>query len=205
MDARVEAVLDAYHQRITKERNEPRVEPPGGRDGGQDQRMRAVGPATGQLMNTLVRSLDSPHVVEIGTSFGYSGIWLAEAAKAVGGKVTTLELHDYKSRYAKSMAEEAGLADVIDFRVGDAVEMLKGMTQKIDFILLDLWKELYVPCLEAFYPLLNEGAIIVADNMISSRAGGNVTAYANAIRKLPGVSSVMLPVGSGLEISRYLE
>ncbi|MFW7266695.1 O-methyltransferase [Gluconacetobacter sp. Hr-1-5] len=202
MDDRISAVLDLYHARMREERSQPRMEAPGGRDGGQDQRMRAIGPETGQLMNIVARSLDSPTILELGTSFGYSGIWLAEAARATGGRLITMELHDYKSAYARQMAEQAGLAEWIDFRVGDAVRMIGEMSGKVDFVFVDLWKDLYVPCLEAFYPRLNSGAIIVADNMI--RPGTeDVKRYGRAIRALPGMSSVLLPVGTGIEVSRF--
>ncbi|PPC75684.1 methyltransferase [Pokkaliibacter plantistimulans] len=202
MDSKVQNVLAQYHQRIDEERLQGRVEAPGGRDGGQDMRMRAVGPQTGQLLNILARSLEAPTILELGTSFGYSGIWLAEAARATGGRLITMEKHDYKSAHAKAMAEQAGLADYIDFRVGDAVEMIAALEGKIDFVLVDLWKELYVPCLEAFFPRLNAGAIVVADNMI--RPGNEfVQSYGRAIRAKAGITSVLLPVGTGIEVSRY--
>ncbi len=202
MDDRITAVLDAYHERIHEERAAPREMPPGGRDGGQDQRMRAVGPATGQFLNILAKSLPAPTILEIGTSFGYSGIWLGEAARASNGRLITMELHGYKSAYAREMATKAGLDDHIDFRVGDAVKMIAGLPDKLDFILLDLWKDLYVPCLEAFYPKLNPGAIIVADNMLMPGNEG-VKSYGRAVRVKLGITSVLLPVGSGIEVSRY--
>lgn len=201
MDARISEVLSVYHDRIHEERSKPREMPPGGRDGGQDQRMRAIGPQTGQLINILAKSLASPSILEIGTSFGYSGLWLAEAARASGGKVITMELHGYKSDYAREMASKAGLADVMDFQVGDAVELIRALPGKVDFVLLDLWKELYVPCLEVFYPKLNPGAIIVADNMLGPDP--NVKVYGKAIREKPGITSILLSVGSGIEVSRY--
>ena len=202
MDEKILAVLNTYHDRINKERTQPKQEVPGGRDGGNDQRMRAVGPATGQLLNLLAKSLHAPHILEIGTSFGYSGTWLAEAARASGGRVTTMEMHPYKSEYAKSMHEKAGLAEYVDYQVGDAVELIKQLSTDVDFILLDLWKDMYVPCLEAFYPKLNPGAIIVADNMI--RPGNEaVKAYGREVRAKAGITSVLLPVGTGLEVSRY--
>ncbi|MDR7142850.1 DUF1442 domain-containing protein [Rhizobium sp. BE258] len=202
MDAKIRTVLDTYEEMIAKERTSPRIEPPGGRDGGQDRRMRAVGPETGQFLNILAKSLDAPVILELGTSFGYSGIWLADAARAAGGRLITMEMHGYKSAFAQEMAEKAGLSAHIDFRIGDAVEMIGTLKTGVDFVLVDLWKDLYLPCLEAFYPRLNPGAIIVADNMI--RPGDdNVKAYSRAIRAKPGISSVLLPVGSGLEISRY--
>ncbi|MDN7353765.1 O-methyltransferase [Acetobacter senegalensis] len=202
MDEKISAVLDRYHARMHEERAGPRTEAPGGRDGGQDQRMRAIGPETGQILNILARSLEKPTILELGTSFGYSGIWLADAARASGGRLITMELHEYKSAYAKKMAEQAGLAGWIDFRIGDAVQMIRELSGKVDFVFVDLWKDLYVPCLEAFYPYLNEGAIVVDDNMI--RPGTeDVKRYGRAIRALPGMSSVLLPVGTGIEVSRF--
>jgi predicted O-methyltransferase YrrM len=202
MDTRVTEVLAQYHARMQQERSQPRVEPPGGRDGGQDQRMRAVSPDAGQLLNILAKSLAEPVILELGTSFGYSGIWLAEAARASGGRLITMELHAYKSQYAEEMAAKAGLSDWIDFRVGDAVQMIGELSGKVDFVFVDLWKDLYVPCLEAFYPKLNPGAIIVADNML--RPGSeDVRAYGQAVRAKPGMRSVLLPVGTGMEVSRY--
>ncbi|MDH7786528.1 putative O-methyltransferase YrrM [Ochrobactrum sp. 19YEA23] len=202
LDKKVQAVLDEYHARQREERDAPRIEAPGGRDGGQDMRMRAIGPDTGRFLNTLARSLHKPTILEIGTSFGYSGIWLGEAVHATGGKLITMELHGYKSDFAKEMATKAGLADHIDFRIGDAVAMIEALPEKVDLVFLDLWKDLYVPCLEAFYPKLNNGAIVVADNMI--RPGGeNLQRYGEAIRAKPAIGSVLLPIGTGLEVSRF--
>ena len=198
MDEIVSSVLEDYHARIERERNLPR---PSSRDD-IDERLLAVGPETGRLINILARSLRAPTILEIGTSYGYSGIWLAEAARASGGKVITLELQDYKSAHAREKAREAGLEAHIDFRVGDALQLIEGLDEKIDFVLLDLWKDLYVPALHAFYPRLNPGAIVVADNMI--RPGGeNARLYSEAVRALPGMTSVLLPVGTGIEVSRY--
>ena len=202
MDDKILAVLDEYHELIREEQSKPRDMPPGGRDGGQDRRMRAVGPETGRLLNIIAKSLTAPNILELGTSFGYSGIWLAEAARATGGRLITMELHDYKSAYARDRATKAGLADHIDFKIGDAVQMISELTAGVDFVLVDLWKDLYVPCLEAFYPKLNPGAIIIADNMI--RPGNeDVQAYGRAIRAKPGITSVLLPVGMGIEVSRF--
>ncbi|WP_254452586.1 class I SAM-dependent methyltransferase [Roseicella sp. DB1501] len=64
------------------------------------------------------------------------------------------------------MAEKAGLAAHVDVLVGDTVAMIRALPGKIDVVLIDLWKDLDLPCLDAFYPRLNRGAIIVADNMI---------------------------------------
>ncbi|MDQ0468657.1 O-methyltransferase [Labrys wisconsinensis] len=201
MDEKITAVLEAYDALIREEQTQPR-EAPGGRDGGQDRRMRAIPPETGRFLNILARSLQAPAMLEIGTSFGYSGIWLAEAARASGGRLVTMELHAYKSEFARGMADKAGLAGHIDFRVGDAVAGISALPAGLDFVFLDLWKDLYLPCLEAFYPKLAPGAIVVADNLLYP-GGEDVQRYARAIRRKPGMTSVLLPVGSGLEVSRY--
>jgi predicted O-methyltransferase YrrM len=195
-------VFEDYHERIEAERSGPRIEAPGGRDGGHDQRMRAIGPETGRLLHSIVSSLKSPRVLEVGTSFGYSTLWLAHAAWQAKGEVTTIEKHAYKSAYARDMAERARLDTVIRFHVDDALECIGRMEGPFDFVFIDLWKELYVSTLEALLPKLTSGAIVVADNMLrpSSEA---VSAYASLVRSMPGVRSLTIPVGTGVEISVF--
>lgn len=202
-DEQIAAVFAAYDRRQADERQARRDDPaimqqPGWRD----TQLLTVGEEVGLFLNMLGRSLDAPNILEIGTSYGYSGIWLADAARASGGRLTTLELHDYKSVYARDMAQKAGLADHIDFLVGDAVDLIHALPGGFDLILLDLWKDMYVPCLEAFYPKLNPGAIIIADNMLIP-GGEAVAAYGRAVRVKPHINSVLLPIGQGIEISRY--
>jgi len=202
-DEKVLAVLDLYNARIADERR-ARVENPALMQGigWRDTQLLTVGEEVGILINIIAKSLEKPRILEIGTSYGYSGIWLAEAARATGGRLITLELHDYKSNHAREMAERAGLADHVDFLVGDAVDLIGSLPGTFDLILLDLWKDMYVPCLEAFYPRLNPGAIIIADNMIFP-GGPEVARYGRAVREKAGITSVLLPVGQGIEISRY--
>jgi predicted O-methyltransferase YrrM len=202
MDDKVKAVLEAYHARMCEEEKVMRAPPATGPGDWRDKVLLAVGPDTGRLINILARSLKAPTILELGTSYGYSGIWLAEAVRATGGRLITMELSDVKSAHAREMATKAGLADHVDFKVGDAVQMISELPAGIDFVLVDLWKDLYVPCLDAFYPKLNPGAIIVADNMLRP-ANDEVKQYARAVRALPGITSVLLSVGSGIEISRY--
>lgn len=194
MDDKVTAVLDAYHERMRQEEEMRRAGPPSGStDAWLDRMLLAVGPDTGRLLHILAGSLKAPNILELGTSYGYSGIWLADAARASGGRVTTMELQEHKSAYARDMSTRAGLAAHVDFKVGDAVEMIGNLPFGLDFVLVDLWKNLYVPCLEAFYPKLNRGAIIVADNM-TFPANDDVLGYGKAIRAKPKMTSVLLPV-----------
>jgi hypothetical protein len=129
MDDKVTAVLAAYDERMREESAQMRSgATPGGGADWRDRVLLAVGPETGQLINILARSLTSPNILELGTSYGYSGIWLAEAARATGGRLTTIELQDYKSAYAREMSVKAGLAEHVDFKVGDAVETINALT-----------------------------------------------------------------------------
>ncbi|WP_432415393.1 O-methyltransferase [Chromohalobacter israelensis] len=193
MDDAMRHALGVYHQRIAAERQG---------QGGPHRHM-AVGPATGRLINLLASSLDAPHILELGTSLGYSTLWLADAARATGGRVTTIELEAEKSALAKEMAEDAGLAEWVDYQVGDALTLLDSLDGPFDFVLVDHWKDLYLPSFEAFRDKLAPGAILVADNMIRGGGSGGQAEYAAAVRATPGMTSVLLPVGSGLEVSRY--
>jgi predicted O-methyltransferase YrrM len=202
MDEKVNRVLDSYHDRMREEAIARQSGTADISQDAQDRRLLAVGPDTGQFINILVRSLKAPHILELGTSYGYSAIWLAEAARATGGRVTTIELQDYKSAYAREMSTKAGLIDYVDFKVGDALTIIPQLQFRFDFVLVDHWKDLYAPALEAFYPKLNAGAIVVADNMIAP-GSEHIALYARAVRAKPNMTSIVLPIGQGLEVSRY--
>ena len=203
MDEKVQAVLDAYHARMREEEKLREGQGPRGEDW-RDRSLLAVGPETGRLINIVAHRLEAPTMLELGTSYGYSGIWLGEAARASGGRLITIELQAYKSAYAREMATRAGLADHIDHRVGDAVAMIGAMPHGIDFVLLDLWKDLYIPSFDLIYPKLADGALIVADNMLHpERAKPDANRYRARVREAGGMTTVLLPVGHGIELSRY--
>jgi predicted O-methyltransferase YrrM len=205
LDPAVVAVLEQYHQRMEAERPRMRAAAEAGTFREIiDEMLLPVGPASGQVINLLAKSLKAPRILEIGTSYGYSGIWLAEAARATGGRFVTMDLSAKKSAYARDMARMAGLDSFIDFQVGDAIELIGKLDGGVDFVLLDLWKDMYVPCLEAFYPKLKPGAIVVSDNMIEPpQEHEAVMRFQKAVRSKPKMASVMVPVGSGIEISRF--
>lgn len=202
MDEAIIEVLEQYHARMERENLSFPVAAPGGRNSVNFQSMLAIGPETGQFLNILVHSLTAPRILELGTSFGYSAIWLAEAARATGGHLTTIEIDPERSAHALDMSTQAGLSPLVDFRIGDAVTLIDNIPGRFDFVFVNLRKDLYQPCLEAFHPKLAPGAVIVANNIV--RPGGpELEAYVQALRAKPGISSTLLPVGSGLEVSRY--
>jgi predicted O-methyltransferase YrrM len=203
LDAKVERTLAEYDARSASERS--RHEAGWDADERRDQLLLRIGPDTGRLINILIKGAGARNIVEIGTSYGYSTVWLAEAARATGGRVVTLDLAKYKQDYARNMLEQAGLATFVDWRCGDALELLKEIGEPIDFVLIDLWKELYIPSFEIIAPKLARGALIVADNMLyPAYSRPDAAAYGKQVRSYPGMQSVMLEVGSGIEVSRYV-
>lgn len=124
-----------------------------------------VTPDAGRLLYALVRSTRPTTVVEFGMSFGVSAVHLAAAVRDNGnGRVVTTELSATKIASAKQTFAETGLDDVITILEGDALETLTSLDGPVDFVLLDGWKDLYLPVIELLEPRLKTGALIVADN-----------------------------------------
>ncbi|OBG52557.1 methyltransferase [Mycolicibacterium fortuitum] len=124
-----------------------------------------VTPEAGRLLYSLVRATKPAIIVEFGMSFGLSALHLASAVRDNGsGRVYTTELSATKIASARQTFAETGLDDVITVLEGDALETLKSVSGDIGFVLLDGWKELYLPVLELLEPQLTTGALVVADN-----------------------------------------
>jgi predicted O-methyltransferase YrrM len=168
-----------------------------------DEFLLPVGAEAGAVLHSLILARRPARLLELGTSYGYSTLILADAAHQVGGRLVTMELADYKQTEARRLLGKAGLSDSVDFRLGDAVAMINAdRGAPFDFVLLDIWKELYVPCLEAFYPRLAMEGIIAADNMIEPAvARDSVRTYRAALRALPDIQTTLLGIGSGIELS----
>ncbi|SHJ36597.1 Predicted O-methyltransferase YrrM [Maribacter aquivivus] len=203
-DSKFLQVLAAYDERMQSEdeimKSLPVVEGMKRRD----EFLLSVGEDAAVFMNTLLKSAKSKTILEIGTSYGYSTLWLAEAARENDGIVITLEADETKVTYAKHRLYEAGLSKYVDFRVGDALTLMKEAKETFDFVLVDVWKELYLPCFELFYPKLKNKAWVVADNMIfPTQSIEETKRYQNRIRNTGVFSSVLLPIGSGMELSQY--
>jgi predicted O-methyltransferase YrrM len=170
----------------------------------RDEMLLPVGRAAGVLMNLLIREAAAKRILEVGSSYGYSTLWLADAARACAGKVTSLELAAPKTEYARERLGRAGLAGFVEFRVGDALASLRSLPGPFDFVLIDLWKDLYLPVFELLYPKLAQGAIVVADNMLQPESARvHARAYRDRVGAAPEMTSVLLEVGNGLEVSRF--
>ena len=203
-DTKIDAVLEKYHKRIESEALIMQSLPMEKGMARRDEFLLSVGLETAIFINNLAKAAKSKTILEVGMSYGYSTIWLAEAARANGGRVISLENSPQKAEYARQQIEAAGLSDFVDIRLGDALESLSAASETYDFVLLDIWKELYVPCFDLFFPKLNKGAWVIGDNMIfPPNAHLEVSAYRNRIKETQAFDTVLLPIGSGVETSFY--
>ena len=130
-----------------------------------------VTPESGQLLYSLVRATKPATVVEFGMSFGISALHLASAVRDNGaGRVVTTEISTSKIAAAKQTFADTGLDDLITVLDGDALATLADLDGPVDFVLLDGWKELYLPVIKLLEPRLSPGALVIADNTESADA-----------------------------------
>jgi predicted O-methyltransferase YrrM len=168
----------------------------------RDEFLLPVGREVGWLLHSLILAKRPARVLELGTSYGYSTLFLADAVTQAGGTLITMDLADYKQAAARKMIDRAGLSAAVEFRLGDAVALINADPGPFDFVLLDIWKDLYIPCLRAFYPKLADEAIIAADNMVEpSVVREDARKYRAAVAALPDMETALLPIGSGIELS----
>lgn len=201
-DKKIQTVLNEYHQRIKAENELMKSLPIADGMKRRDEFLLPVGEEVGQFLHTLAKAANSKTILEIGTSYGYSTIWLAAAAKATGGRVITLEIDEQKAAYAKTQLEKAGLSEFVECRVGDALESIRQAKERFDFVLVDIWKRFYLPSFELFLPKLNKGAYVIGDNMIfPPNQQKEVKAYRAAVKATNAFDTILLPIGSGIEVS----
>ncbi len=198
VDPVIERVLVEFERRAEEEQR--RTIGPGTN---LDELLLSVGREAGVLLYLLASGAQSRRILELGTSYGYSTVWLAAAARATGGKVLSLELRDFKIEHARQALTRAGLSTRVEFHAGDCLETLKTLSGPFDFVLLDVWKDLYLPCFELVHPKLAPGGMIVADNMLLPESvRPQAEAYRARVRAAGDMDSVLVEVGNGIEISR---
>lgn len=163
-------------------------------------KMVALEPIKAEFCHMLCRALRATRVVEVGTSFGVSTLYLADAVRANGGGVViATEYEPAKAAEARANFQAAGVADLIDLREGDLRETLKVIPGPIDFVLMDVWTEMAKPALELVAPHLRPGAIVVADNTDQFReAYRHFFDYVADPRN--GLKTMTLPFDNGLEL-----
>lgn len=153
----------------------------------------------GRLLRLLAESVGAKHVVELGTSHGYSAIWFCLALRQTGGKLTTFEIDPQRAAAARENFKRAEVTALVRLVEGDAHQEVSKLKDPIDLVFLDADKEGYADYLKKLLPLVRPGGLIVAHNIDARMADPQ---FIKAITTDPGLDSVFGSVGnSGLSLS----
>ena len=165
------------------------------------ERLRQVPPETGRFLALTLASSPAGAVVEIGTSAGYSTLWLALACRATGRTLTTFEILPEKAERARATFEHAGVHDVVRLVEGDFLESAADLAD-VGFCFLDAEKDVYGPSYELVVPHLVDGGLLVADNALSHAA--DLRPMIDRALDDHRVDAVVVPIGKGELVCRRL-
>jgi caffeoyl-CoA O-methyltransferase len=162
-------------------------------------RLRQITPDTGRLLALLLASAPAGMAVEIGTSAGYSALWMSLACKENGRKLFTFELMEEKIAKAKITFREAGVEEYVELVEGDALANLDHYPE-LAFLFCDTEKTLYLPIYEKVVERIVPGGLFVADNCKSHKEvlGG----FLERIMNDPRMDPLLLPIGTGVLVAR---
>jgi caffeoyl-CoA O-methyltransferase len=164
-------------------------------------RLRQVPPATGKFLAMMAATAPDGAVIEIGTSGGYSGMWLSLACRATGRELTTFEIDDLKFTLAAETFSAAGITDIVAQVKGDAREHLSKY-KEVGFCFLDAEKRYYQDCFDLVVPNLVKGGLLIADNIISHQEV--LGRMVRRTMKDSRVDTMIIPLGSGLLFCRKI-
>lgn len=163
------------------------------------KRLRQIGPQTARFMAIMAALAPEGTYLEIGTSAGYSSLWLALACLELGRKITTFEISHEKVSLARETSVKAGIDGVVQCVAGDALKFLGGYAD-ISFCFLDSDKSVYSDCYEALVPRMIKGGILLADNVISH--GDILDSFLAGAKADQRMDCVVVPIESGILLCR---
>ena len=156
----------------------------------------------GRVLHDLIVKHKFTRALEIGTSTGHSGVWIAWALAKTGGKLTTLEIDPRRHRIALENFKEAGLASYIDARLGDAHEIVPALPGPFDFVFSDADKEWYKNYFVAVWPKVVSGGCFTAHNVSGTGAGRGIREFLDHLKTLPdAVTTIDTSSSAGISIS----
>jgi len=165
-------------------------------------RARQVSPTTGRFLFSLVAGQAGCEVLELGGSRGYSAIWLASAARILGGRVLSVEVEPQRAALWRANVADAGLDEWAELVEGDALAVAAELEDTFDVVFIDAEKDDYERLFELARPRLEPGGLVVADNVLSHVE--TLGAYSAARQADPDLVSVTVPLDRGLELTTLL-
>ena len=164
----------------------------------QSRGMMNVPVADGRLLRLLAEATGARNVVEIGTSNGYSGIWLCLALRATGGRLTTFEIDAERAALARENFRKAGVDDIVTLVEGDAHEKVAQLNGSIDMVFIDADKSGYLDYVNKLLPSVRPGGLIVAHNINDGQADPE---YVKAVTANPELETVFYNLGGGVSVT----
>ena len=162
-----------------------------------------IAPENGQFLSILIRSIRAQNVLEVGTSNGYSTLWLAAALKQTGGRLITLEFDQKRAAEAQAHLQEVGLDSIAEVRIGNALDEIPKCDATFDLVFLDAEKNEYRRYLELAFPNIRPGGLIVADDTVTMR--DEMPDYIEFVFGTPLLHSVDIPLDDGVILSYKTE
>ncbi len=158
-----------------------------------------IAPENGQFLTILLKAIHAQNVLEVGTSNGYSTIWLATALKETGGNLITLEFDAARAALARTNLLDTGLNSIVEVRVANALDEIPKCQGPFDFVFLDAEKSEYRRYLELALPAIRPGGLIVADDTVTMR--DEMQDYVEIVFNTPRLRSVDIPLDDGIILS----
>jgi predicted O-methyltransferase YrrM len=163
-------------------------------------RFRNVEPDTAELLGVLIRATGARRILELGTSNGYSTIWLADAAQATAGRVVSVDVDVDRTELARANRAAAGLRDRVELRTADAGSILAGTPDAAwEFVFLDAERPAYPGYLADLVRTLAPRGVLAIDNVISH--ADELTQFTALIEREPALTQTVVPVGAGLRLA----
>ena len=163
--------------------------------------MLAITVDTGVFFSILLKAIKAKRVLEVGTSAGFSTLWLADAV-GKKGRIVTIEMEPRKVERARNNFKQAGVNRLIEIKQGIALDVLRTLKGKFDFVLLDADKENIIEYFDLVLPLVRAGGIIAADNMLFPlNYRLMMKEYRRHAQSRHNVQTVTVPIGMGEEIT----
>src|SRR5574338_1416089 len=167
---------------------------------GKDTGQLAVSEEDGRFLRLLVATSRAKRVLEIGGASGYSAIWMAQAVRANGGHLVTIEYDAARARELQANIARAGFTDVVTVVSGDAFAQIPKLTGSFDFVFLDAWKKDYQRFFDVVFPRLERGGMFIAHNVVNKAS--EMGDFLQTINDNPAVwTSIVKPSGEGISIS----